>query len=189
MEIPLVLTLDAKGRPVYGIPVWYRILLVAILAIVIASIVTVGGGTGIGFWIIVAVLVLGALYEESWVADPEAGTLVHRSGLIIAAKPLVVRIADIEGFALDAVARGTIPGGEEERKEKAAAFAAMKGEETGDLKKGLRPHRSRAYINLLVRTADGTIYLINTTKATKAAPLRAAGMKFAEVCRKPFVGE
>lgn len=189
MEIPLILRADSKGRLVYTIPAWYRILLVFILGIVVMSMVVAGGGPGAGFWIIVAVLALGILYEETWIADAASGTMSHRSGLMILAKPMTFSMSEIEDFAMDVLARGTIPGGEEEKKAKAAAFASLNGaaDDASELKPGAKPFRKKSYINLLVRTKDGTVYLVNTTQSRRALPLRDAGKKLAEYCGKPFV--
>lgn len=188
MEIPLVLSTDTKGRVVYTIPLWYRAILAAILAIVVASILAAGGEPGIGSWIVVAVLVLGVLYEEKWTADPAAKTVSHRSGLLVAARTVAIPFDTIEEFALSALVRGTIPGSEDEKSENKAAFAALDGAtDTRDMKPMDKLFRKKAFMNLLIKSAEGSVYLINAMPARRAASLRTAARRFAEICGKELV--
>lgn len=188
MEIPLVFSVDKNGRLVYAIPLWYRIVLSAILVIVGVSVFVAGGDPGIGSWIIVAVLLLGILYEEKWIADPAAKLIRHRSGLVIAARPIDIPFAAIEGFALTSLVRGTIPGTEEEKAENKAAFAVLNGEtDTRDMKPMDRLFRKKAFMNLVIKSNDGTVYLMNTMPTRRASSLREAGRRYAEICGVPFV--
>ncbi len=188
MEIPLVLSVDKNGRLVYTIPIWYRIALAGILAVVGVSVFVAGGDPGIGSWIIGAVLVLGILYEERWTADPAAKRIRHASGLLVAARSLDIPFDQIESFALSALIRGSIPGGEEEKTETRAAFAALNGEtDSRDMKPMDRLFRKKAFINLVIKSTDGTVYLMNATPARRAASLREAGRRYAEICGKPFI--
>ncbi len=188
MEIPLILTTDKKGRLVYTIPLWYRAILAAILGIVVASIFTAGGEPGIGSWIIIAVLVLGVLYEEKWTADPAAKMVSHRSGLLVAARTVEIPFDSIEEFSLTALVRGTIPGSEDEKSENKAAFAALDGEtEARDMKPMDRLFKKKAFMNLVIKSADGSVYLVNTMPARRAASLRMAARQLAIACGKDLV--
>ncbi len=188
MDIPLVLSADAEGRLVYGIPLWYRLMLGAILAVVAASVVTSGGEPGLGSWIIFAVLLVGILYEERWIADPATKRLRHVSGLLVIPRSRDIPFETIDSFGLSAVVRGTIPGGEDERIENDAAFALMNGETDLRGPKHLdRLFRKKAYMNLVVRKADGMVSLMNAVPAGRGASLREVGRRFAGTCGAAFV--
>ena len=47
-------------------------------------------------------LVLGLLYEERWIADPQARTIRHIGGIWPLARPIAIPFDSIEGFCLDA---------------------------------------------------------------------------------------
>ena len=100
MEIPLSLKKTADGRLVYGIPLWYRIMTGIMIALILGGMLTTAGSPGLIAWLILVLLVLGALYEEVWIVDPKARTVRHLGGLWPIARALVVNFDDVEEFAL-----------------------------------------------------------------------------------------
>jgi len=188
MEIPLRLKKLADGRVVYGIPLWYRIMMIVIIAAVAGAMALTGENPGIAAWIILAVLIFGLLYEERWDIDPKACTVVHRGGLLIAPRRTVIEFDRIEGIALTALARGTVPGGESDRKQSREAFEQMEGKEEIQPKDGFfsKLGAKRSFINLVLCTTDGSDYLVDTCQARRASRLKTAGASLAGACGKPF---
>jgi len=109
MELPLRLRLLKDGRLLYAVSLWYRLLMLAIFAVVVASIFTVEGPPGFFAWIILAVVALAGLYEESWSFDPNTRQITHRAGLLVAARSISVPFDEVELFRLVPHVRGTIP--------------------------------------------------------------------------------
>ncbi|MEN6476974.1 MAG: hypothetical protein ABFC75_03150 [Rectinema sp.] len=176
------------GRVTYGIPLWYRIMMAVMIAAIGGSMTMTGEAPGVAAWIMLAILALGLLYEERWDVDPKAGTIQHRGGLLIATKRTVIEFDRIEGFALTALAKGTVPGGESDRKQSREAFAQMNGHEEIQTKTNFfgKFGAKRSFINLVLSTNDGSEYLVDTCQARRAARLKIAGISLAEGCGKSF---
>jgi len=115
MEITLKLTFkkNADGSLTirYGIPLWYRILSFAILAIIVSSIILVQGTNALGF-IILALSLLAALYEETWFFDESTKTVRSKTGLLFLAKRNAFPFADVSQIELNDFARGKVDQGE-----------------------------------------------------------------------------
>lgn len=181
MEIPLVLSSPRPDRLVYGFPVWYRLVMGAILAIVAAALILGGTAPGFPAWIVLAILVLGALYEDRWTFDKSSDQVSHRAGLIVAAKTRRIDFADIQQFCIVPFVKGTIPGTEDE---KAANEAALTGQRTDDAAIKRERHK-QPFLSLEVECHDGTRYLIDHMPARKAEQLRGMAARIAEHCGKP----
>ncbi len=183
MEIPLVLRSPRTDLLVYAIPSWYRVLMLFIAFCVAASFVIASAPPGFVAWLVLALVALAGLYEERWTFDSRRGLLVHRAGLLVAARSFEIPFAGIERFRFVPFVRGTIPGSKDEAAENAAA---LEGSRTDDTQRR-RAMYKRPYLNLICVGSDGVEYLINTIPARRAATLRTAAVRIAELCGKPLV--
>ncbi len=193
MDIPLVLRETKKGaaggagRLVYAIPLWFRALMAAITAILVGSLAVAGGPPGAVGWVVLAIAVLAALYEERWVLDAAAGTLTHRFGLLLLSRSVSLPFAEIERFRLGSFVRGSVPGGEEERKLGAAALATAdpRGDAAVDAKSSRRRFK-KTYVSLVCEAAAGDALVLNILPASRAQSLRETGRALAAFAGKPF---
>ena len=188
MEIPLTLRKSADGRLSYGIPLWYRLATAAMLALVAAGIFTSGGSPSVIGWIILALLILGLVYEERWVVEPKTGRVLHYSGIWPAAKIISLGFGEIEEFSLGAFAKGTVPGSTEEKADKERAFAMLNGRDSEEPGRPsiFKMGRRKPYITLLLRTREGGDYLVDSLPARSARRLRAAGEALAAAAGSRF---
>ena len=189
MEISLRLRKAADGRLIYGIPLWYRAMTAAMLLLVAGAMLTAEGPPGLIAWLIFVLLVLGLTYEERWTLDPASKTITHRWGFWPLAKTASNDFASIEEFRLKALARGTVPGTQEESLANERAFAMMNHKDADlSMKKSFLKSASRVpYMNLLMKTTDGETFLIDSIPARRAAKLVVVGGAFAEACGREFV--
>ena len=189
MEIPLRLKKSADGSLSYGIPLWYRLVTVAMLGMVVAGLLTTEGAPGLFAWIILILLVMGLVYEERWTVEPASKTVRHHSGFWPLAKATTTGFDSIEEFSLRALARGTIPGSKEEIEVNTKAFDMMyhRDIEQGFAKGFLKSAGRVPYINLLLKTSDGETYLVDSLPARRASRLAAVGAAFAEASGSRFV--
>ena len=102
MEIPLTLRSSGPDLLVYGLPRWFRPVMALILALLAAGLALGGLRPGPMAWVILALVVLGGLYEESWSFDAAAGRVVRRAGLCFAPRRSVLPFEAIERFRLAA---------------------------------------------------------------------------------------
>ena len=187
MEISLVLRETKDGRLVYSIPVWYRIVMVVIAAVIGASVAVTGGSPGFFAWFVMALSVLAAFYEERWVLDRAGGRLTHRFGLLFLARSVFIPVERIEAFRLRAFVRGSNPGSPGAAEESARILSAL--DPTGDAN-AMHDRKSRlkkAYITLLCDDLEGGALVLNTLPARRADELKAAGARFADVAGKGLV--
>jgi len=98
-RLHLVLSERSESLLELRLPATFRIAFLIIAVILIASMATLEVVTPVPL-IITAITVLAGLYEERWQFDREAGTVVHRYGLIILAKQSVVPFDQIDTFVL-----------------------------------------------------------------------------------------
>lgn len=191
MEIPLRLKISPDGLISYGIPLWYRLISAAMLIVVSGGLMSSGEKPGFTAWIVLALLALGALYEEKWVFDPETKTIRHSNGFLPFAKAKAIPFAEAAEFSLTVLARGTVPGSAEEETEKTRAFLMLKGKDKDELKRGAPAflNRKKPYINLMMACLDGSTYLIDSLPARHAGRLLAAGKAMAAACGRPFAEE
>lgn len=189
MEIPLSLKKMADGGLFYGIPLWYRVMTAAMIAVVASGFFMTGGSPGPIGWIVFVLLLLGLLYDERWIFDSKARTVRHFGGIWPLAKEIRVDFDDIEGFSLGAFARGTIPGSESEAKEQEKAFAMMNGKDTdrGEKVSLFKSMGRKPYINLLINTESGDSYLVDTLPARRAGRLKKVGQAMAATCGSGFL--
>jgi hypothetical protein len=182
MEIHLVLT-ERRGRLVYSLPLWYRVLMAAIALLVGGAFAASGEAPAPLGWIVLAIVVFAALYEDRWTFDPAAGSIEHRAGLVFAARRSQIELDKIERFRIAPYVRGTIPGSEDERKENEVALA-------GNRKDDGRPRRSfskKHYLRLICEGRDGAAWLVDTVDARKLDSIHAAAAKIAAACGKPLI--
>jgi hypothetical protein len=183
MEIPLALRPTGSDRLVYAIPIWYRVLMAAITVFIILSMVLTEDAPNLSGWIVLALVVAGGLFEESWVADRDKGELLHRAGFLVAARSTRLPLAEIERFRLVPFARGTVPGSEEEKIDNEET---LKGNRADDKGRKRFWHR-KPLVCLVVSCVDGTEYLLNLMQARRADELRSIGRRLASHCDRPFV--
>ncbi|MEI6874458.1 MAG: hypothetical protein WCL50_04915 [Spirochaetota bacterium] len=186
MDIPLVLRARGDSTLEYGIPAWYRLIMAAILALILAALFVSEGPPGILGWIFIAINLFAALYEERWTFDAKKGELRHRFGLVFAARTLRLPFASISAFRLEALVRGTLPGSQDERAENERALAESRGQQITDQLPGKRrPMYKKAYISLVCESPE-TKFLLNTVPARNGPKLRLAASSIADFCGKPL---
>jgi len=185
VEIPLVLSTPKPDRLVYGFPVWFRIAMGGILALVSLALAMGDAAPGALAWIVLGLLALATIYEDRWEFDGTLGRATHRSGLMIAARSRVIEFPEIHRFRIVPLVRGTLPGTEEER---AANAAALKGERTDDVSLK-RDRYKKPFLSLEIECLDGTRYLVDHMPARRAPGLRTLASRIAEFCGKPVSDE
>ena len=182
LAIPLVLRATGGQRLVLGLPLWYRVVMALILAVVAAGLVQVGGRPGILAWTVLALLLVALLYQERWVFDAGLGRVRHQGGLVGAARTTDIPFRAIAGLRLEPHVRGTIPGSEDERRANAAALAGGRTDD-GDRH---RARHKRPYLGLVLECADGTRLLVDRVPARDADRLRQVARRLAEHCGRPL---
>jgi hypothetical protein len=191
MDIPLTLRTRRDGSLVYAIPLWYRSIMVAILALLVTGATIEGGQPSVVGWVFIALSALAALYEESWVVEAHGGNLHHRYGVLPILRHLSVERENIEGLALTAFVRGSLPGSPAEAAESADILSSFAQADGGD-RAAMRdigkdkPRYKKAYVSLVLKTRDGESYSLNTVPARRIGELRRAGAKFAEALGSGF---
>lgn len=181
MEITLVLRERAPGRLVYTIPLWYRLVMALISAILAASIYVSGDGKGsVVSWIIVAIAVLAALYEETWILDKATGALSHRFGLVFLARTVSLPLERIQAFRLRAFYKGSNPGSPASAGESAAILASLNADSDLSDLKGRNRMRRKAYITLICDDREGGGLVINTLPMRGAGGLKTVAARFAQ---------
>jgi hypothetical protein len=181
VEIPLTLTSPRPDRIVYSLPVWFRVVMGAIIAVVVAALIMGETRPGLLAWVILLLLVLSALYEDKWTFDAASGCVTHRTGLLVAARSTQIEFASIERFRIVPLVKGTVPGTDEEKAENAAA---LKGQRTdgGNLK---RSRHKKPFLSLEIECSDGTRYLVDHVPARRSESLRSIAATMAALCDKP----
>jgi hypothetical protein len=183
MEIPLVLIKLRDGRLVYGIPLWYRLVMASIAALVAVSLAVSGAAPSLGGWIVLAIVALAACYEERWTFDASAGRITHRAGLLMAARSTTIEFAKIERFRIAPFVRGTIPGSEDEQAENAAALAGGRSDD-GTRR---RSFVKKPYLRLICEASDGASWLLDTVGARKIETLKMNAARIASYCGKNLI--
>ena len=180
-SIPLTLRPVAPGLLVLALPGWYRWLMAAILGVAAAALLQVGSWPGIPAWLLLGLVAAALLYEERWRFDAARGRVVHRNGLVLAARTLEVPFTAIERFLIVPHVEGTIPGTEAERRENAAALAGGRGDDAA-----VRRFRHRKPFLALVMECGGSVHLIDRVPARQGVRLRATAARLADYCGKPL---
>ncbi len=181
MEIPLVLSSPRPDRLVYRLPVWYRVVMGCILAVVVTALVMGDSRPGFLAWLVLVILILGALYEDKWIFDAAESRIVHRAGLLIGAKATVIEFSAVERFCIVPLVKGTIPGTEDEKSENAAALKGYRSDD-GHLR---RARYKKHFLSLEIECSDGTRYLIDHMPARNVVNVRATAALMADLCGKP----
>jgi hypothetical protein len=167
MDIPLRLTSPGPRRLVYGLPIWYRLAMALIFAVLAAGLVLAGGAPGPLAWAVLALVALGGLLEDRWEFDAAAGRVRHRSGLVGVARTREFPLAAVQGFRLVALAADT---------------GAPKARATIlDLASG-----ARGRLDLVMECGDGRRYLLDRYPIREGARLRRHGERIAGLCGKPL---
>ncbi len=178
MEIPLRLISRKDGSLFYGIPLFFRIMMGGMLALIGAAIVLEEFQSGPIGWIAVGLLLLGFVYKEDWLFDPSNKTIRGVLGFYPLLKKTTLTFEEVAYIQLAAFSKGTIPGSEEEKSSNREAFEEMRGDVSKrEIKRGgldiLR--RKRLYIALLIITKNEEHYLLDMVPARRASRLSNAG--------------
>ncbi|MCE5256483.1 MAG: hypothetical protein LLF89_06520 [Spirochaetaceae bacterium] len=184
MEIPLQLKKRKDGRVSYGLPLWYRIIILGILGIIVGSMSLAEGSPGAMAWILVVLLALSLLYEERWTINPSKQSIEHRVGIFPILRTTSISFSSISYFSIGIFARGTVPGSADEAAIKEKGYRTIYGEQlTEDGHNILRSFSGKKpYATLLLVTKEDDTYLVDTLPAKKADRLLKAGAAFAEAC-------
>ena len=183
LSIPLVLRPQGPERLVLAFPVWYRVAMGAILALLVAALLEAGGSPGILGTVLLALVVFGLLYQERWTFDAASARVIHEVGLMGASRCRETAFAAIERFRIDPHVQGTIPGTEDERLENAATLRGGRRDDAG-------PRRSahkQPFLVLVMEGEDGSHIMVDQVSARGAAPFRHRAARLAELCGKPLV--
>jgi hypothetical protein len=183
LSIPLVLRAPDATRLVFSFPAWYRALMGTILLVLIAGLIQEGARPGWPMWVLLAIVGFGVLYQEQWTFDTGRRRVVHKVGLPMAGRTLVIDFALIERFLIAPHVEGTIPGTKDERDENAAALRGGRGDDAG----ARRARHKKPYLGLIMACQDGANYLVDRVPARNVAGLRSTAARLAEFCDKPLV--
>lgn len=184
VEIPLSLKKHKDGRISYGFPLWFRILDLAIIALIVGSMFVSEPAPGAMAWVLVALLAVGFLFEERWTVDPDRRCIEHRVGVFPVLRKSSIDFDSIARFSIDMFARGTIPGSEDEAEVKQKGFSMLYDKQpTDDAQHAARPSTfKKPYATLLIVTKDDVTYLVDTQPAKRASHLLDAGTALAKAC-------
>ncbi len=186
-QIPLALGRRRDGSLEYGMPIWFRILSVGILAVIAAASIA-GGSPGALGVVCMALLLLGAAYEERWIVDRTSKTLVHVAGFLPFTRRTGVPFDAVVRVRVDAVASSALPGSESERRivdETLGAATSADAIATRLGKRGQR--RGKVLVNLLIETKDGDVLLVDLVPASRLQKMRDLAELFAGEIGVPAV--
>jgi hypothetical protein len=186
MELPLVLALRSPARLSLGIPLWYRLSMGFLEALLVASMYSGGSSPGPLGWFFSAIVLLALLYEEKWSFDTDTLSISHRFGLIIVAKTFSVPLAEVTGFRLVPWTRGTLPGSAEERADAANTLAVSRGAQDGQANPRVLSGIHKKPFLALVCETEGQTLLVNMVSARKGEKLRSQAERLARHCGKPL---
>jgi hypothetical protein len=179
--IKLALREPGRDRLVLGLPTWYRVLMAAVVALLLAALAQAGGRFGILGWAMLGAALLGLLYRESWEFDAGRARVVRRVGLGPAVQAVVVPLEAVERFLIAPQVDGTIPGTRDESLEHAAALGGGRADD-GALR---RARHKKAYLALVMECRDGVRHLLDRVPARDAARLRWVAASLGELCARP----
>jgi hypothetical protein len=181
VEIPLVLSSPRQDCLVYALPLWFRVIMGFIVAVVVTALAMGDSRPGILAWVVLVLLCLASLYEEKWTFQATESRVTHRAGLLVAARSTSIDFASIDCFRIVPVVKGTRPGSADEKAENAAA---LKGQRVGDGIQKKAWHK-KPFLSLEIECTDGTRYLIDHVPARRVATLRSSAARMAALCEKP----
>jgi hypothetical protein len=181
MEIPL--SIRERGRRlVASPPAAYRAACAASLAIILTALAVNGSEPGILGWALACLAAIAALFDETWIFDPAADRISHRSGVL----PFVARkrfsISDVERVRVVPFVRGTIPGSSDENLENAAALSGGRGDDLGRRRLSFK----RPYLCIVLETRDGSRYFVDACSSRKSAAVKAKAARIAAFIRVPL---
>jgi hypothetical protein len=182
MSIPLVMRAQGPERLVLAFPVWYRAVMGAILALLVAALLQEGGSPGNLGKVLLAMAIYGLLYQERWTFDAAGARVIRQVGLMGASRSTETAFAAIEAFRIMPHVQGTIPGTEDERLENAAARRGARGDDAGT---GRSAHK-QPFLVLVMECGDGTNITVDRVSARGAAPFRQQAARLADLCGKPL---
>jgi len=183
MVIPLALRSTRDDRLVYGIPLWYRIAMGLILAVIAAALYSSGEEPGVAGWIVLALTLLSFLYDERWTFDKGTRLVTYRSGLLFAARRSEIGFDALTAIALKPFVRGTIPGSEDEAVENKAAMEGGRGDDSS-LK---RVFFKKPYLCLVLEAEDGARYFVEAVPARRLPAFKEKAARIAAFCGKSLV--
>ncbi len=183
MSIPLALRPQGPDRLVLAFPVWYRVIMGTVMALLVASLFEAGGSPGCLGTFLLAAVAFGLLYQERWTFDASAGRVTRQVGVMGASRATETGFAAIERFRISPHVQGTIPGTEDERAENAAALRGGRGDDGGLTRAG----HKKPFVALVMECEGGTHILVDRVSARRAAELRHRAARLADLCGKPLV--
>ena len=159
------------GRLVFRIPLPYRLLLLSIGALILASIVAGGDAGGIfnranTIPLIICLLCFaGAAYHERWIFERETGRVIHQSGLLALHSNKVYGFSELASVEVRRLGiRGlTPPGG-----------AKVK-------------LPIRALFRLLLVEKSGRVHTLETYRRSQLARVQNTGGRIAEYCTLTYI--
>lgn len=188
MEIPLKLISRKDGSLYYGIPLYFRLMIGGMLALIAAAIVMEDFHTGPVGWIVVILLILGVIYKEDWLFDAPNRLIHGLVGFYPLFKRTDLSFEEVSYIQLAAFSRGTIPGSAEEKSSNQEAFDEMKGDTPKKGVKGMEFfQRKKLYIAMLLITKNDEHYLLDMVPARKASRLSSTGRALAALIGCSFL--
>jgi len=162
IDLKFRLRRDTAGKLTLEFGIAFRILFAALALVLGTGVAGSGDPTALSL-IILAILILGALYEERWIIDPEAREITNRQGLVVLARRKRWRFDEIEGVAYTHYRGGTIPGSPQTPPSNSAESAVRDATSRfGRVTRGL----DRYFLRYDLVTTDGRKVRIELRKVT-----------------------
>lgn len=174
----LVLRSRPDGRLSLTIPLWYRLLLAAIGALILAAMLASPATEGRRVFvpqnalalIIMGLAFLGAAYRERWLFDKAADSVVHQVGLVFAHGNRRLRMSDLEALVVERFVKGRL----------------------NATPHGASARRSLAHTPMLalsLRGADGRAHRLESYAASQGPRLETVARAISAYCDIPRVDE
>jgi hypothetical protein len=109
IDLKFRLRRDATGKLILEFGIAFRLLFEALALVLGTGVAGSGDPTALSL-IILALLILGAVYEERWVIDPDTREVTNRHGLLFLAQRRRWRFDEIEAVEYTHYRGGTLPG-------------------------------------------------------------------------------
>lgn len=176
----LVLRSRSDGRLSLTIPLWYRLLLAAIGALILVALVVspateerrIFAPQNTLALIITGLALLGAMYRERWIFDKAADSVIHQFGLVFAHGNRRLRMSELGAVVVERFVKGRL-------------------DAPSGVPSGTPARRSPAHSPMLalsLRAADGRLHRLESYAASQGPRLESVAGALSAYCGLPREG-